>query len=71
MKRWHEDLALMRTRSRSFLAEHRPGPLGAHRKRHPGDCGKAGCGLCHGDKHYGPKRRVNERRHAIQLELTL
>ena len=31
-------------------------PSGVHyRKRHPLDCGKEGCPLCHGDKVYGAK----------------
>ena len=33
-------------------------PLGVHyRKRHPLDCGKADCAVCHGDKVYGAKSR--------------
>jgi hypothetical protein len=38
-------------------------------KRHPGDCGRARCGLCHGDKLYGPKARGAAKRAAILDQL--
>lgn len=35
-------------------------PQGRFRKRHPLDCGRASCKLCHGEKAYG-KRSVKVR----------
>jgi hypothetical protein len=43
MKRWHEDIGLMRRRARASGP-----PLGRMRKRHPGDCGRSHCHLCSG-----------------------
>lgn len=44
-------------------------PPGRWRKRHPGDCGRARCGLCHGDKLFGPKARGAAKRAAIAAQL--
>lgn len=41
--------------------------MGFVRKKKPGDCGKARCGVCHFGK-WGPKGRGNALRQAIELE---
>lgn len=42
---------------------------GFFRKRHPFDCGRSKCGVCHGEKNYGRKNRFNKRREAIEFDL--
>lgn len=59
MKRWHEDISKMKHRVREcgrwgnngYIAPKNT-KLGRFRKRHPFDCGRAKCGICHFDKKY-------------------
>lgn len=70
MRRFHQEIAIMRSRARLagrvlYMAEL---DLGRYRKRHPLDCGGR-CGLCHGDKLFSPKRRGARKRAAIADQL--
>jgi hypothetical protein len=55
----------MRNRQRQSMQFHNLSedecPKGRFRKRHPLDCGRAKCKLCHGEKLYG-KRSVKGQR---------
>jgi hypothetical protein len=71
MKRWHEDVAVMARRAKVW---DRVGwgdrELGRFRKRHPLDCGRPRCGLCHGEKNYAAGKRSRHRREALAFEAT-
>ena len=43
--------------------------MGYFRKRHPFDCGKTRCGLCHWYKHFPGSGRANRRRAAIEFDI--
>lgn len=55
----------MRNRQRLSMQQHKLSeadcPKGRFRKRHPLDCGRANCKLCHGEKIFG-KRSVKRQR---------
>lgn len=54
MKRWHDDVKVMKHRFDCFIdvrwRKDTDQPLGRFRKRHPCDCGKAKCMICHSEK---------------------
>lgn len=41
--------------------------IGSMRKKKPLDCGNPRCGVCHGDKFFGPKARGTKKRDAIRF----
>lgn len=43
--------------------------MGFMRKRRPYGCGRARCGICHGDKLYAPKARERKVREAIKFDV--
>lgn len=74
MKRYHQDLALIAKRGkeyRRFL--NRTGASceadkvepGRFRKRHPLDCGRTQCGLCHSEKRFN-RPSHSDRREALR-----
>lgn len=64
MQRWHLDKRIMFRRAKDDTW--RDLPIGYWRNRHPFDCGRTRCGLCHGDKFHQDKARANHIRDAIQ-----
>lgn len=86
MRRWHSEIPLMRKRMALARDNHNQwrdrswsctcrrctsDGIGWFRDRHPRDCGRTKCGICHGEKAYGPKRRGATRRRAVDFELSL
>jgi hypothetical protein len=67
MQRWHSERALMLRRAGED--DHRRRGLSSYRKKKPGDCGRARCGLCHSGKASGPRARATRKREAIAFEL--
>ena len=43
--------------------------IGSMRKHTPYGCGRARCGLCHGEKIYAPKARQTKKRKEIEYEI--
>lgn len=72
MERWHRERALMQRRQRDahviLLGARDDHPEGRWRKRAPGDCGRARCGVCHSGK-WDRRGRNAEKRAAIAFEL--
>ena len=71
MQRWHNELDLMLRRRKIAQQDywHRDYKgLTQYRKRRPGDCGVAHCGICHYGKWDG-KNRQNTRRQAIEDQM--
>jgi hypothetical protein len=67
MKRYHQELPLMRRQQ--YLA-HELGkeyPAGYYRKRDAHDCGKSRCGICHPDKRFS--HSLTRQELAAQLRL--
>lgn len=86
MRRWHSETALMQARMGFARADHdqwrylfgscgcrrcTSDGIGWFRDRHPRDCGRPRCGLCHGEKVYGRKARGATLRRAVDFELSL
>jgi hypothetical protein len=59
----------MRRRARLAAADGQVLERGRVRKRHPGDCGRAGCLLCNPSRLYRSADRARDRREALRLEL--
>jgi hypothetical protein len=65
LKRYAEDSALIERRAKFWrargLAGNQSVEPGRFRKRHPLDCGRARCGLCHSEKLYGRRSPADKR----------
>lgn len=65
MKRYAEDSALIARRAKFWAASGLVGDAvvepGRFRKRHPLDCGRSRCGLCHGEKRFGRTKFADRR----------
>jgi hypothetical protein len=82
MRRWHEEVGLMKARMKLEREKHGVDPdnrdgtichcllgIGFVRKRKPYDCGRTRCGCCHFEKFYVPKARHTAKRRAIEENL--
>jgi hypothetical protein len=53
MKRYHEELRIIRRQLREGVRLGKPLPAGYYRKRDAHDCGNPRCGICHREKRFG------------------
>lgn len=64
MKRYHEELPVMKRRMKVALryigADSKYAVLGRMRKKHPMDCGNARCGICKRHKVFGHQNTYQE-----------